>query len=265
MVDRITPATTDADRRYLLEAYALEDRWPVVCEPFRQWVVEDDFVAGRPDIATVGAIVTDDVAPWELYKLRLLNAGHAAIAHIASLAGIDRVDEALAVAEIGKFLEGFLREESAPTLAPIPGNPPELYIADVLERFANRGIRDDVARLCVDGTAKVGAFIMPILRDQLDAGGPVRRIAQVLAAWAHYLAVVPVDEQAADPAAERVRPLAGAAAKQPAAFLDERIGLPPELVDDPRLAQAFTSAYDAVSRLGSLGALRELQRREAHD
>ena len=87
MVDRITPVTTDADRAWLLERHGVVDRWPVVAEPFRQWVVEDDFAAGRPRWDDVGVLFTDDVHAWELYKLRLLNAGHSCMAYLCALAG----------------------------------------------------------------------------------------------------------------------------------------------------------------------------------
>jgi mannitol 2-dehydrogenase len=258
MVDRIAPATAEKDRRHLLDSYGVVDRWPVVAEPFRQWVVEDDFVAGRPDVAAVGAVLTDDVHPWELYKLRLLNAGHAALAHLATLADITHVDEALAVPELHDFLRRFLLDESASTLTPIPGHAPRDYVDDVLARFANTGIRDQVARLCVDGTAKAETFVMPILGDQLDAGGPIRHTAHALAAWAHYLAEVPIAEQASDASAGRARPLAHAALQDPTAFVDVRTGFPPTLVDDPRLAAAFTDAHRAITRDGPLGALRRL-------
>jgi mannitol 2-dehydrogenase len=263
MVDRITPATTDDDRTYLLDAYGLRDEWPVVSEPFRQWVIEDAFATGRPDLAAVGAIVTDDVHLWELYKLRLLNAGHTVIAHLAALASIRHVDEALGVVELRSFLEAFLLEEAAPTLEPIPGHPPSQYVAGVLERFANTGIRDGIDRICTDSTAKFATFVMPILVDQLERDGSVDHLAHALAAWTHYLAATPVDQQAPDPAGDTVRSLARAAAGGPAAFLDERAGFPPRTLGDTRLTTAYTGAHQAIAAHGALGALRRLTRRPA--
>jgi mannitol 2-dehydrogenase len=258
MVDRITPATTDDDRHQLVDAYGLIDEWPVVSEPFRQWVVEDDFVAGRPDIEAVGAIVTSDVHLWELYKLRLLNAGHTVIAHLAALAGIVHVDEALADPDLRGFLEGFLLDESAPTLETIPGHAPERYVAHVLDRFANTGIRDQIARICTDSTAKFETFVMPILTAQLERGGRIDHMAHALAAWAHYLATMPADQQAPDPSAETVRSLARAALDDPTAFLDEHAGFPPAAVRDTRLDAAFSLAHRSIGRHGALGALRRL-------
>ena len=261
MVDRITPATTDADRHHLVETYGLVDDWPVVAEPFRQWVIQDEFAAGRPDIDTVGAILTDDVHAWELYKLRLLNAGHTAIAHLSSLAGIDHVDEAVAVPELREFLLGFLLDESAPTLEPLPDHPPADYAATVLDRFANTGIRDQIARLCSDSTAKMATFMTPILVDQLERGGPIDHITHALAAWSLYLATVPVAQQAPDTAADVVRSLARASLDDPTAFVHERTGFPPHAADDSRLVTSFTHAHRSIARHGALGAVRDLQAR----
>lgn len=261
MVDRITPATTDDDRHYLVDTYGLLDDWPVVSESFRQWVVEDHFVAGRPAIETAGAIVTDDVHRWELYKLRLLNAGHTAIAHLAALAGIVHVDEALALPELRDFLRTFLLDEAAPSLEPIPGHPPRQYADDVLDRFANTGVRDQIARIGTDSTAKFETFVMPILVDRLDHGGSIDHIAYALAAWTHYLATIPAAAQAADPAGNTVRSLALAAIGDPTAFLDERSGFPPRTIRDTRLTTAYTSAHQAIAEHGPLEALRRLARR----
>ena len=129
MVDRITPVTSDDDRAALLERDGIVDRWPVVAEPFRQWVLEDEFVAGRPAWEHVGALFTDDVHAWELYKLRILNAGHSCIAYLCALAGITYVDEAMATPEVRGFVGRLLAEEAVPALAPIPGYPPDEYAA----------------------------------------------------------------------------------------------------------------------------------------
>lgn len=258
MVDRITPATTNADQAYLENTFGLLDRWPVVAEAFQQWVIEDEFAAGRPDFAAVGAVLTDDVHPWEIYKLRLLNAGHSAIAHLAALERVELVDQALAIPDLSGFLRRFLLEESVPTLVPIGGHPPEGYVADVLDRFSNTGIRDQIARVCVDGTAKAATFLMPILEDELDRGGPIQHTVYALAAWAHYLATVPAAEQAADPSADRVRPVALAACDDPAAFINTETGFPSRIVDNARLAATFTKAHRSISQHGPLGAIRDL-------
>ena len=265
MVDRITPATTDADRSALVDRFDLVDLWPVTSEPFRQWVIEDRFAAGRPDIEAVDAIVTDDVHRWELYKLRLLNAAHTVMAHLAALAGIVHVDEAVADPDFHRFLRGFLLEESAPTLEPIPGHPPARYVEDVLDRFANTGIRDQIARIGTDSTAKFKVFVLPILVDQLDRNGPIDHVAHALAAWARYLATVPVDQQAPDPSADTARALAHVALGQPTAFLDERLGFPRHTIQNPRFIAAFSGALRSIGEHGPIGAIRRVTSRPVRD
>ena len=205
MVDRITPQTVEADRRWLRERHGLDDRWPVVCEPFRQWILEDGFAAGRPAFEAVGAVFTEHIRQWELYKLRLLNAGHSSIAYLAALAGIELVHEAVGHPAMRRFLEAFLHHEAVPPLEAIPGHPPEAYVASVLERFANPGISDQIARLCVDGSAKFPTFVMPTIERQLQLGGPVERAALALAGWARYASDTPAGEMAADVRAADVR------------------------------------------------------------
>ncbi len=258
MVDRITPVTADEDRAHLLEEYALHDRWPVVGEPFWQWVVEDDFAAGRPEFSDVGALYTDDVHAWELYKLRLLNAGHSAIAYLSALAGITYVDEALADPAIRDFLEQLLLTEAVPALEPIAGHPPEEYAATVVDRFANIGVRDQIARLCIDGTSKFPTFLMPTIAVQLQRGGSVERSALALAGWSHYLAELPVAVQAHDSLGDHSRPRAIAARTDPAEFLIDNPAFPPAVADDPGFREAFAAAHTSIAAEGAHGALQRL-------
>src|SRR5207248_5353013 len=167
MVDRITPQTTDADRSWLRDEVGIDDGWPVVCEPFRQWVVEDRFAAGRPRWEDVGVLFTDRVHDWELYKLRLLNASHSCMAYLMALAGVVYVDEAMAIPAVRRYLEELLSVEAIPTLTEIPGHPASDYAATVLGRYENTGVRDQIARLCIDGTAKFPSFLIPTVEAQL--------------------------------------------------------------------------------------------------
>ena len=258
MVDRITPVTANSDRQYLLDAYGLIDRWPVVGEPFWQWVLEDDFASGRPDFAAAGASYTADVRAWELYKLRMLNVGHSAIAYLCALADVVYVDEALAMPEVRDFLTRLLLEEAAPTLIEIPGHPAEEYARTVIERFSNSAVSDQIARLCVDGTSKFPTFLMPSIVKQLDEGGPIERSAHALAGWAHYLADTPVEEQAIDALGHLSRPLAIAAKDDPAVFIDESIGFPAEITASQRFAETFCVAHRAIAERGALAALAAL-------
>ena len=144
MVDRITPATTDRERAILRDRYGLEDNWPVFCEEFRQWVVEDKFPAGRPALEKVGVTFTSDVAPYELMKIRILNGGHAAIAYPAGLLDIHFVHEAMEDAQIAAFLETLTKREIIPVVPPPPKVDLEAYRMKVAERFANPKIGDTI-------------------------------------------------------------------------------------------------------------------------
>ena len=255
MVDRITPVTSEADRAWLRRTYDVDDGWPVVAEPFRQWVLEDDFAAGRPAWEQDGALFTERVHDWELYKLRLLNAGHSSVAYLAALAGLTFVDEALGVPSVRAFLEELLHREALPTLTAIPGHPREDYVASVFERFENTGVRDQIARLCIDGSAKFPTFVVPTIVSQLERGGPIGRATTALAGWARYLGAVDPAEQAFDAAGDVARGHAAAAATDPRAFLDYAAVFPPELRDSARFAAAFGDAYRRVVEDGPLAAM----------
>ncbi len=256
MVDRITPVTTAADREWLRETHGVDDRWPVVAEPFRQWVVEDAFAAGRPSWEDAGVLISDRVHEWELYKLRLLNASHSALAYLGQLAGLTFVDEAMTTPPVRQFVERLLIDEAVPSLAEIPGHPREDYVASVLERFANRGVRDQLARLCIDGTSKFATFLVPSIVHQLANDGPVERSATALAGWARYLAHVPVEEQARDDRGGLARALAHRAGDDdPLCFLDLREVFPAEVRDSSRFRAAFARAWHAIGDRGPLAAM----------
>jgi mannitol 2-dehydrogenase len=255
MVDRITPVTADDDRAWLQESVGVEDRWPVVAEPFRQWVIEDEFAAGRPPWEDAGALFTDRVHDWDLYKLRLLNAGHTCIAYLSALAGITFVHEAMAIAAVRTFLEDLLYREAMPTLAAIPGHPREQYVASVLERFANRGVRDQIARVCVDGSAKFPTFLIPTIIRQLEVDGPIERATTALAGWARYLGVVDPARQSFDAGAETARRYAGDAIADPVAFLDYRAVIPSALQASSRFRAAFSEHYRRIAEYGPIAAM----------
>ena len=255
MVDRITPVTDEADRAWLLETSGIDDSWPVVAEPFRQWVVEDDFAAGRPPWEDVGALFSDRVHDWELYKLRMLNAAHSCMAYLSALAGSTFVHEAMAVPAVQTFLEGLLYREAMPTLAAIPGHPREDYIASVLERFANSGVRDQIARLCIDGSAKFPTFLVPTIVRQLERDGPIERGATALAGWARYLGVVDPAKQAFDASSDAARRYAAAALSEPLAFLDYDAVFPPALRASARFRAAFSDSYRCIAEHGPIAAM----------
>jgi fructuronate reductase/mannitol 2-dehydrogenase len=180
MVDRITPVTADADVAALEARYGITDNWPVFCEAFTQWVVEDRFPQGRPAWEKVGAQFVDDVAPYEFMKLRLLNGSHLAVAGLGQLAGYDTIDRSMADRRIAGVMTAMMDRETGPTLKPVPGVDLDEYKRTLVERFANAAIRDTVQRVNTD--APVNVLIDPI-RDRLAAGASVEFLALALAAW----------------------------------------------------------------------------------
>jgi mannitol 2-dehydrogenase len=262
MVDRITPVTAAADDRWLRDTFGIDDRWPVVAEPFRQWVMEDDFPGGRPPWEDVGALFTDRIHDWELYKLRLLNAGHSCMAYLSALAGITFVHEAMATPAIRTFLEDLLHREAMPTLVEIPGHPKERYIDSVLERFANPGVHDQIARVCIDGSAKFPTFLIPTVARQLEVEGPIERAATALAGWARYLAVVDPAAQSFDSSADVARRHAAEADADPVAFLEFDAVFPPAVRTSPRFRAAFSVAYRRIAEDGPIAAMGPSPERE---
>jgi mannitol 2-dehydrogenase len=187
MVDRITPVTTDETRARVLAETGIEDRWPVRAESFAQWVLEDTFPTGRPPLELVGVQMVDDVEPYELMKLRLLNASHQALAYPGLLAGEDLVHEVCREPVFADFLLDYMRLEAMPTLQPVPGIDLDAYCQELIERYTNEAVRDTLARLAFDGSERIPKFLLPVLRDQLESGGEIRRCAFVLAAWSRFL------------------------------------------------------------------------------
>jgi mannitol 2-dehydrogenase len=258
MVDRITPQTTDEDRAWLRDEIGIDDGWPVVSEPFRQWVIEDTFAAGRPRFEDVGALFTDRVHDWELYKLRMLNATHSCMAYLMAIEGVVYVDEAIAVPAVRRYLERFLATEAIPTLAEIPGHPAADYGRTVLARYENTGVRDQIARLCIDGTAKFPSFLIPTVERQLELDGPVDCAALALAGWARYLATVPAAERAYDPHGDQAAAFAVRSLDDPRAFLSFEQVFTPRLRESARFGDAFASASSELAARGSVGAMGQL-------
>lgn len=186
MVDRITPRTTEENRVSIAEKFGVLDLAPVVSEPFRQWVLEDRFAAGRPAWELVGAQMTADVAPYEMTKMRLLNGGHSTIGYVADLLGYSTIAEAAADPLLRELLTVFMAEVR-PTLKPLPGIDLDEYTAMIVKRFSNSAIRDQVARICSDGCAKMAKFILPSLVDLQRGAGPARVLPFAIASWLHYL------------------------------------------------------------------------------
>ena len=186
MVDRITPATTDRERAMLAEDFGVEDNWPVFCEPFKQWVLEDRFTDGRPPLEKVGVQFVGDVAPFELMKIRILNGGHATIAYPAGLMDIHFVHEAMQEPLIRGFLEKLERGEIIPTVPPVPDTDLGDYYRLIDKRFSNPKIGDTVRRLCLDGSNRQPKFIIPTIHDRLKVGKSIDGLALESALWCRY-------------------------------------------------------------------------------
>jgi mannitol 2-dehydrogenase len=259
MVDRITPATTDADRQFVRSRFGVEDRWPVACEPFRQWALEDEFCDGRPPFEEAGVVTTTDVSPYEQMKLRLLNGSHTGLAYHAALAGIELVDQAMAEPAIERFVRTLMRDEVAPNLVSPRGIDLDEYQASLIHRFSNPAIGDQVARVCLDGSSKFPTFIVPSVEAQVERGGSVRMLALVLAGWCRYLRGRADDGSpltlAHDPFLADAVDAAMASREEPRRFMGYSRALGTRLGDSDRLVETFSDALDSLERVGSLATL----------
>lgn len=255
MVDRITPATTD-DTRADVARYGIDDQWPVRSEAFTQWVLEDRFSAGRPALDQVGVQIVDDVMPYELMKLRLLNASHQAMGYLGLLAGATYVHDVCRDPLFVRFLRGYMREEAIPTLPPVPGVDLDEYCDQLIARFGSEAIQDTLTRLVLDGSDRIPKFLLPVVAEQLRRGRDISRCALVLAAWSRFLE----EETNADPVDKRLVELRKAVSSEhdtPGAFLDYQPVFG-DLGSDPTLKSAFVEARAALGRLGARGAITAL-------
>ncbi|STZ58533.1 mannitol dehydrogenase family protein [Mycolicibacterium tokaiense] len=261
MVDRITPVTTPDVIETLAEQDGVEDRWPVVAEPFTSWALEDHFVDGRPPYEDVGVLTVDDVTPYELMKLRLLNAGHQGLCYFAHLMGYRLVADACSDPLIADFLIRYWDSEATPTLLPVPGIDLPDFKRTAIERFANPGVRDTVARLCADSSDRIPKWLVPVIRKNLDNDGDVRLSAAIVASWARY--AEGVDEQGepievVDQLKDQLIPLARSQKDNPLAFI-ENTALFGDLAQQPRFVEAYTWALDSLHRDGAKATLESLR------
>ncbi len=222
MVDRIAPATGDRERDIARDEFGVEDAWPVFCEDFIQWVVEDNFPAGRPAFEEVGVQFTPDVTPFEHMKIRILNGGHALIAYPSGLLDIHFVHEGMAHPLVRGFLRRVEQEEILPILPPVPDTNLDDYLALIVRRCDNPKIGDTIRRLCLDGSNRQPKFIIPSIADRLDRGLPVEGLALASALWCRYCEGT-TDSGAVtepnDPSWDRLQAQARAARADPMAWL----------------------------------------------
>jgi mannitol 2-dehydrogenase len=259
MVDRITPATGERERKSAGEEFGIDDAWPVFCEDFSQWVLEDRFPAGRPALEKVGVTFVDDVEPFELMKIRILNGGHAVIAYPGGLMDIHYAHEAMENDLIRAFLGKVEREEIIPTVPSVPNTDLQDYFRQIERRFANPKIGDTIRRLCLDGSNRQPKFIIPTIADRIDGGEGIKGLALVSALWCRYCAGVtdsgaPIEPN--DPSWERLNATAMAARADPMAWLSMT-----EIYGGTAASEDFRTQFaDALKALWNSGTEAVLKR-----
>ena len=257
MVDRITPATSDRERNMLAENFGIADNWPVFCESFRQWVLEDNFPAGRPALERVGVQFVKDVGPFEHMKIRILNGGHATIAYPAALMDIHFVHEAMENALVRGFLEKVERDEIIPIVPPVPDTSLGDYFKLIDRRFSNPKIGDTITRLCLDGSNRQPKFILPSASDRVKQGKSVTGLALVSALWARYCfgetdSGKPIAPN--DPSWTRLTAQAKRAKADPKAWL-EMTDIFGDLASQAAYVDAFSHALSTIWSIGTKSTL----------
>lgn len=257
MVDCITPATGEREIEIVRDTFGIDDRAPVVCEPFHQWVLEDKFCNGRPALEKVGVEFVEDVAPYELMKLRILNGGHAAIAYLAGLLDIHYVHDAMANPLVTKYLDKLEHEEVIPTLEKIPGVSFEAYYEKVAERFSNTAIGDTIPRLCFDGLNRQPKFILPVIEARLERQQSIDGLALECALWCRYCfgttdsgSEIPAN----DPQWARLNSHAVLAKDDPGKWLELADVYGP-LARDERFILEFNNALERIWKNGTTAAV----------
>ncbi|WP_423192027.1 mannitol dehydrogenase family protein [Cupriavidus sp. H18C2] len=187
MVDRIVPRTTPDDVAQVSGALGLYDAWPVVGEPFFQWVIEDRFAAGRPQWEAGGAQFVAEARPFEVLKHRLVNGSQSMMAYMGVLAGWPTTDRVIAQPAVHTFIADTMARETQPTLPPLPGLDVDAYRASLLPRFTNPALGHRTRQIAMDGSQKIPQRLLAPIRDRLAAGQPFPRLALGVAAWLHFL------------------------------------------------------------------------------
>lgn len=263
MVDRIVPATTDADIADVERRLGLHDAAPVVAEPYNQWVIEDRFVAARPAWESAGATLVREIEPFETMKLRMLNGSHSTMAYLGFLIGHETIAQAARDVPLATFVEGQMRFEIAPTLAAPPGVRIEDYGAELMRRFRNPALPHRTKQIAMDGSQKLPQRLLGTIRDNLAAGRPIDRLALSVAGWIRY--VYGRDEKGAaidvaDPLSVRFAKLADAHRDDPAAFASGVLAVDAVFGDDlPREPRFTTPAIAWLISLFANGAARTVQ------
>jgi len=260
MVDRIVPETTEADRASVASSLGMIDAWPVVSEPFTQWIVEDRFPAGRPDLAAVGVQLVSDVTPFEHMKLRLLNASHSALAYLGYLAGYETIADTM-TDENFVALARRVMDDAAPTLAMPEGTDLAAYSTSLLQRFSNPALHHRTWQIAMDGSQKLPQRLLGAIQDRLRLGLPIETHALAVAGWMRY--VTGTDEtgrviDVRDPIAAKLKAIAdssGPIAERLAPALLGVSSIFGALGDDPRMRDSVTRALAKLYEVGARQAV----------
>ncbi len=186
MVDRITPVTPNSSIEFLKDNYQLKDEWPIVCEPYIQWVIEDNFCNGKPPLEKLAVQFVPDVTPYEKMKIRLLNAGHSVLGIPGAVYGHSTINECMEDKVLSSFMRQFMDKEVTPMLGTIEGIDLNEYKNSLEQRFANPNIKDGVGRICSESSAKLPKFLIPTIQENLSNSGSIKYGTFVLAVWAYY-------------------------------------------------------------------------------
>jgi mannitol 2-dehydrogenase len=260
MVDRITPVTAQKDIDLVEKELGLEDHWPVPCEPFFQWVIEDHFPLGRPAFEDAHVQMVEDVMPYELMKLRLLNSSHQGLCYFGHLSGYTYVHEVMQDLLIVKLLQRYMDDEATPTLSPVPGVDLIAYKAELIERFSNPEVLDTVARLAAESSDRIPKWLLPVIRELLKDGKDVSLSAAIVASWARYDEAIDEKGQlikVVDPLRDELIAIAQTQRTNPSAFIENQ-KLFGDLAKDARFSQPYLATLESLHKVGAQKTLQSL-------
>ncbi|EGQ7847586.1 mannitol dehydrogenase family protein [Vibrio parahaemolyticus] len=264
MVDRIVPAATEETLTEIAELLGCEDPCGIACEPFRQWVIEDNFVAGRPDWSVAGAEFVADVVPYEEMKLRMLNGSHSFLAYLGYLGGYAHISDTMTDEGYRKAAFDMMMQAQAPSLTMPEGTDLEGYAKLLIERFTNPSLKHKTWQIAMDGSQKIPQRMGGSLRFHLAQGSNFSWLATAIAGWMRY--VSGVDEQGndidvRDPMAETLRQICdqhGLNVSVVPALLAVEAIFPAELGQNPQVIDAVSSAYQSLIDNGARATVAAL-------
>ena len=268
MVDRIVPSTTDADRAWITQTLGVEDAWPIMTEPFTQWVIEDHFPQGRPDWGAYGAELVRDVLPYETMKLRLLNGSHSTLAYLGYLSGYETVADAMSDPALAHLIEDMMADEITPVLTLPHGADVAAYRRSLLARFRNTALRHRTWQIAMDGSQKLPQRLLSTIRERLAVQAPIDRLALGVAAWMRYVTGMdekgqPIDVR--DPLAAALRARADQSGLQADKLAPALLGMEAifgkDLPAQPIFVGAVTHALDQLIRNGAKATVAGMKRK----